>query len=79
MREIQAAKNNKIKALKKLHQRKYRNQSEDYLLEGYHLIEEAAKAHAEIKEIFWTKEDCVYGKSGWKTINLLIICFLMKQ
>lgn len=55
MREIQAAKNNKIKALKKLHQRKYRNQSEDYLLEGYHLIEEAAKAHAEIKEIFLDK------------------------
>ncbi|GMA45774.1 TrmH family RNA methyltransferase [Tetragenococcus muriaticus] len=55
MREIQAAKNNKIKKLKKLHQRKYRNQSEDYLLEGYHLIEEAAKAHANIKEVFLDK------------------------
>ncbi|MCF1686176.1 RNA methyltransferase [Tetragenococcus halophilus] len=52
MKEIQAAKNNKIKELKKLHQRKYRNQSEVYLLEGYHLVEEAAKAGVEIKEVY---------------------------
>lgn len=52
MKEIQAAKNNKIKELKKLHQRKYRSQSKNYLLEGFHLVEEAAKANAEIKEVY---------------------------
>ncbi|MDN6639437.1 MAG: RNA methyltransferase [Tetragenococcus sp.] len=52
MKEIQAAKNNKIKELKKLHQRKYRSQSENYLLEGFHLVEEAAKANAKIKEVY---------------------------
>ncbi|MDN6527195.1 MAG: RNA methyltransferase, partial [Tetragenococcus halophilus] len=52
MKEIQAAKNNKIKELKKLQQRKYRNQSETYLLEGYHLVEEAVKAGVEIKEVY---------------------------
>lgn len=52
MKEIRAAKNNKIKELKKLQQRKYRSQSEVYLLEGFHLVEEAAKANAEIKEVY---------------------------
>ncbi len=35
---------NKLKALKKLHQRKYREQEQMYLIEGYHLVEEAYKA-----------------------------------
>ncbi len=52
MKEIQAAKNNKIKELKKLQQRKYRNQSEAYLLEGYHLVEEAVKAGVEVQEVY---------------------------
>lgn len=55
MKEIQAAKINKIKELKKLQQRKYRKQSEVYLLEGYHLVEEAVKAGVEIKEVYLDK------------------------
>ncbi|HLQ40667.1 MAG TPA: RNA methyltransferase [Tetragenococcus sp.] len=48
MKEIISAKNQKIKELKKLQQRKYRNKSAYYLIEGFHLVEEAK----EIKEIF---------------------------
>lgn len=52
MKEIRSAKNNKIKELKKLHQRKYRNQAGNYLLEGYHLVEEAVNAHVRVKEVY---------------------------
>lgn len=43
MKEIQSAKNPRIKELKKLHKKKYREEKEEYLLEGFHLIEEARR------------------------------------
>lgn len=52
MKEIRSVKNNKIKELRKLQQRKYRNQAESYLLEGYHLVEEAVNAHAAVQEVY---------------------------
>ena len=55
MKEIQSAKNPRIKELKKLHKKKYREEKAEYLLEGFHLIEEAASSDAEIKELFVTK------------------------
>ena len=50
MKEIQSAKiqNQRIK---KLHKKKYREEKAEYLLEGFHLIEEAASSDAEIKEL----------------------------
>lgn len=51
MKEIQSVKNPRIKELKKLHKKKYREEKAEYLLEGFHLIEEAASSDAEIKEL----------------------------
>lgn len=52
MKEIQSGKNTLIKERKKLHKRKYREQEKRYLLEGYHLVEEAVLNGAIVEEIF---------------------------
>ena len=49
--------NSVVKNAKKLHQKKYRKSS--YLIEGWHLFEEAVQAGAKIEKIFALSE---YGK-----------------
>lgn len=43
--------NTKVKEWKKLHKRKYRNQTGQFLVEGFHLVEEALKSDWEVLEI----------------------------
>ena len=50
MNIITSKSNKLVKETKKLHQKKYRKES--YLIEGWHLFEEAVKAGAEILRIF---------------------------
>lgn len=52
MKEITATTNPLIKESKKLHKKKYRTETGTFLLEGFHLIEEAVKAESKIKAIF---------------------------
>jgi TrmH family RNA methyltransferase len=51
---IRSKSNQLIKQTKKLLQKKYRKKS--YLIEGWHLLEEAQKAGAQIEQIFVTEE-----------------------
>lgn len=62
MKEIQSVKNPLIKELKKLHKKKYREEARCYLLEGFHLVEEAAASGAHIKEVLVTDR----GLSEWR-------------
>lgn len=48
---ITSIKNEKVKAWKKLHKRKGRNNAQAFLIEGLHLVEEAWKNEEEILEI----------------------------
>ncbi|WP_337018039.1 RNA methyltransferase, partial [Oceanobacillus massiliensis] len=48
---ITSVKNEKIKALKKLHKRKERTNSGTFIVEGFHLLEEASKSDWTIVEI----------------------------
>lgn len=50
-RLITSTSNDKVKAWRKLHQRKGRKQTQAFLGEGYHLLEEAWKSSQQIKEI----------------------------
>ena len=50
MNIITSKSNNVIKNAKKLHQKKYRIDS--YLIEGWHLFEEAVENHAKIRQVF---------------------------
>lgn len=61
MKEIRSAKNARIKEIKKLHKKKYREEMKEYLLEGFHLLEEAVDAQAKVKEIFVTER----GNKEW--------------
>ena len=54
--EITSTKNEKIKEILKLKQKKYRDETNLILLEGYKIFEEAKKVNANIKEIFLTKK-----------------------
>lgn len=56
---ITSVKNEKIKSLKKLHQRKYRKQMNAFLVEGEHLIEEALASDWEVKELIVSEEASV--------------------
>ncbi|OQO68725.1 23S rRNA methyltransferase [Enterococcus villorum] len=63
MKEIQSAKNPRIKELKKLHKKKFREETGEYLLEGFHLIEEAVSSDASVKEILITQK----GLAEWSS------------
>ena len=63
MKEIQSNKNPLIKSLKKLHQKKYRDQQQQYLLEGFHLVEEAHKSGTEIQTILVNERGQKEGES----------------
>lgn len=52
LKEIQSTKNPLIKETKKLQQKKFRQQTQTYLLEGFHLIQEAKLANVILKEVF---------------------------
>lgn len=61
MKEIQSIKNPFIKEIKKLQQKKYRQQTNSYILEGFHLVQEASNAGAAIQEIFVNQR----GQKEW--------------
>ncbi len=55
MEKILSAKNQKVKQWKKLHTSKGRRETGSYLIEGTHLLKEALKYKADIKEILMTE------------------------
>lgn len=55
MKEILSSKNDLVKEIKKLHKKKNRDTQQQYIIEGFHLIEEAVKANVVIKWIFVSK------------------------
>ena len=61
MKEIQSAKNPRIKELKNYIKKIIGKKRKNNLLEGFHLIEEAASSDAEIKELFVTQR----GRKEW--------------
>ncbi|MTD38782.1 RNA methyltransferase [Erwinia sp. CPCC 100877] len=61
MKEILSTKNTLIKELKKLNRKKYREESQRYIVEGFHLIEEAVKADADIEWLLVSQR----GRREW--------------
>ncbi|WP_456273806.1 TrmH family RNA methyltransferase [Bacillus sp. AK031] len=51
MKYVQSAKNPQVKQWKKLHTKKERDRSGTYIVEGFHLVEEALKVKNVVKEI----------------------------
>ncbi|SKA06645.1 RNA methyltransferase, TrmH family [Pilibacter termitis] len=61
MKTIQSTKNELIKEIKKLHKKKERERTQRFLIEGFHLIEEAWKNECEITQVFFTNR----GLNEW--------------
>ncbi len=57
MLEITSTTNSQVKEVAKLQQKKHRNESGNYLIEGFKPIFEAFEAGAEIEKVFVTKEN----------------------
>lgn len=53
---ITSIQNQQIKTFRKLHQRKHREQLQQFLVEGYHLVEEALKSDWEVEHIVMTDQ-----------------------
>ncbi|MBH0230100.1 TrmH family RNA methyltransferase [Halobacillus yeomjeoni] len=56
---LTSVQNYKVKEWKKLHKRKYRNRENRFLVEGYHLVEEALKSDWNVVEMI-LREDISY-------------------
>lgn len=61
MKEILSSKNTLIKEIKKLHKKKVRDEKKQYVIEGFHLIEEAMNSGAIIEWILFNQR----GQSEW--------------
>lgn len=64
MKEIQGVKNPLIKELRKLQQKKYREKEGRYLMEGFHLVEEALNAGAPVELLLVTHK----GAAEWAAL-----------
>ncbi|WP_288290940.1 RNA methyltransferase substrate-binding domain-containing protein, partial [uncultured Lactobacillus sp.] len=56
MQQISSVNNATIKKLAKLKQKKYRDEENRYLIEGFHLFEEAVKAGKKYQYVLGTEE-----------------------
>lgn len=72
MNEIQSKKNTLIKETKKLSQKKYRQQNQQYLIDGWHLVQEAIKAKADIQTIFVTPHGYEEYRERLDTVNAAV-------
>ena len=63
MKEIISTNNNQLKEWKKLHKKKYREELNQYIIEGFHLVEEAVKANADVQWILFNQR----GQQEWGT------------
>ncbi|MEH7236270.1 TrmH family RNA methyltransferase [Bacillus sp. JJ1562] len=70
MKRIESNKNPQIKQWKKLHTKKERERSGTFMIEGYHLVEEALKSDVIIRELIISETIDIPSK--WSVDNLSI-------
>ena len=70
MKRIESNKNPQIKQWKKLHTKKERDKTETFIIEGFHLVEEALKSDVIIRELIIS--ETVDIPSSWNVDNLSI-------
>src|SRR5690625_7400318 len=66
---IESKQNQQVKYWKKLHTKKYRDQENLFLIEGWHLLEEAVKSHWQIDKIIIDESVPIDDK--WQTHNFV--------
>ncbi|TWI57018.1 TrmH family RNA methyltransferase [Halalkalibacter nanhaiisediminis] len=71
MKRIDSIKNEQVKTWKKLHTRKGREKAGKFLVEGFHLVEEALKAPIHVEAVIMTEETVL--PSAWSLSDHEII------
>ena len=71
MDKITSLQNNKIKEVAKLKEKKYREDSNLYLVEGYHLVKEALH-HKKLKEVYIEDSETI-DESLYKGVKIYIV------
>ncbi|MGG3625950.1 RNA methyltransferase [Bacillus gobiensis] len=74
MKYIESAKNQKVKEWKKLHTKKERDRTNTFLVEGFHLVEEALKSEGAVKELILTDQTNLP-----KDLNPQINCYVVSE
>ncbi len=70
LKRIESSKNPQIKQWKKLHTKKERDKTGTFIIEGFHLVEEALKSNAIIQELIISETTDI--PSSWNVDNLSI-------
>jgi RNA methyltransferase, TrmH family len=70
LKRIESNKNPQIKQWKKLHTKKERDKSRTFMIEGFHLVEEALKSDVVIQELIISESTNI--PSGWNVDDLSI-------
>ncbi|MFH0346947.1 TrmH family RNA methyltransferase [Bacillus vallismortis] len=74
MKQIESAKNQKVKDWKKLHTKKERTKTNTFLIEGEHLVEEALKSEGTVKEILVKDETKIPS-----ALDVSIQCYVLSE
>ncbi|MBS2969953.1 RNA methyltransferase [Metabacillus sp. KIGAM252] len=73
MKRIESAQNPRVKQWRKLHTRKEREKSGTFLVEGYHLVEEALKNKQHISEIIFGENTAIPNNWDLDEVNLYLV------
>ncbi|KPB05558.1 RNA methyltransferase [Bacillus sp. CHD6a] len=71
MKHIESIKNNKVKQWKKLQKKKEREQSGTFIIEGFHLVEEALKVENLVEEIIISEDRTVPNEWNLNHVELI--------
>ncbi|KMJ56986.1 RNA methyltransferase [Bacillus sp. LL01] len=71
MKHIESIKNNKVKQWKKLQKKKEREQSGTFIIEGFHLVEEALKVDNLVEEIIISEDRSIPSEWDLNHVELI--------
>ncbi|ART77536.1 RNA methyltransferase [Sutcliffiella horikoshii] len=71
MKHIESVKNNKVKQWKKLQKKKEREQSGTFIIEGFHLVEEALKVDNLVEEVIISEDRSIPSEWDLNHVELI--------
>ncbi|MBM0067154.1 TrmH family RNA methyltransferase [Alkalicoccobacillus gibsonii] len=72
MKQIESSKNEQIKQWKKLHKKRGREKANQFLIEGFHLVEEAVRAGIQMIAVIVTDEEVIPSSWNMDERNIIL-------
>lgn len=73
MRRIDSSKNEQVKAWKKLHTKKGREKAGQFLVEGFHLVEEALRASIKVNTVLLTDDTILPTEWSLSELDVIVL------